>query len=206
MRRVKALATLAVLGLGLCLAGMSTAADDQKKDRGDNQKGGDQEFVQKATACGLAEENLGNLAARLSTNPAVQQFAQRVAQDHATANRQLLQIANQRGLRPATTMDKKHQDLMTQLGKSEGAQFDRSFMKQLVQDHEEAVKLFEREAKDGKDPALKQFASQTLPALRAHLKMARDVADRVGAGERGGEKGGGRDRDRDKDKGRDRDK
>jgi putative membrane protein len=200
MRRVKALAALTALGFGLCLAGMSSAADDKNKDRGDNKKGGDQEFVQKASACGLAEENLGSLAAQLSTNPAVQQFAQRLAQDHRVANRQLLAIANQRGLKVAATMDKKHQDLKSQLNKSQGAEFDRRFMRQMVQDHEDAVKLFEREAKEGKDPALKQFATQTLPALRAHLKMARDIANRVGAGEKGGEKEGGKDKGRDRER------
>jgi putative membrane protein len=200
MRRVKVLATLV---LGLCLAGMSSAVDDQ--DRGDK-KGGDKEFAQKASAAGLAEMNLGNLAAQLSSNPAVQRFAQRLAQDHQQANQQLIQIANRAGLKLAETMDKKHQDLRTRLTKAQGAQFDRLFMRQMVQDHEEAVKLFEREAKDGKDAGLKQFAANTLPALKAHLKMAKEIADRVGAGERGGDKGGDRDKDKGRDKGRDRDR
>src|SRR5690349_22113431 len=39
MRRVKVLAAFLVLGLGLCLAGMSLAADD--KDRGNTQKSSD---------------------------------------------------------------------------------------------------------------------------------------------------------------------
>jgi putative membrane protein len=200
MRRVKVLATLV---LGLCLAGMSSAVDDQ--DRGDK-KGGDKEFAQKASAAGLAEMNLGNLAAQLSSNPAVQRFAQRLAQDHQQANQQLIQIANRAGLKLAETMDKKHQDLRTRLTKAQGAQFDRLFMRQMVQDHEEAVKLFERESKDGKDAALKQYAANTLPALQAHLKMAKEIADRVGAGERGGDKGGDRDKDKGRDKGRDRDR
>jgi len=210
MSRVKALATLAVLGFGLCLAGMSAAADDKDKDRDrrDNQRSGDQEFAQKASAAGLAEENLGNLAAQLSSTPAVRGYAQQIAQDHMRANRQLIQIANQRGLPLAQDMDKKHQELRARLVKAQGAEFDRMFMRHMVQDHEEAVRLFEREAKDGKDPALKQYATLTLPALRAHLKMAKDIANRIGAGERGDEKGGDRDRDRDRDrdKGRDRDK
>jgi len=195
MRRVKALATLVVLGFGLCLAGMSPAADDKDKDREDNKRGGDQEFATKASAAGLAEVNLSNLAVRSATNPAVQQFAQRMVQDHTRANQQLIQIANQKNVRLATNMDKKHQDLMNQLTKSQGAQFDRRYMRQMVQDHEEAVKLFERESKDGNDAALKQFAATALPILRDHLKMARDVANRVGAGDKGG--------DRDKDKGGD---
>jgi len=195
MRRVKALATL-VLGLGL--AGMSLAADDQ--DRGDKKKGGDREFVQKASAAGLAELNLSQLAMRVSTNAAVQQFAQRLIQDHMRSNQLLLQIADRQRLKPAETMDKKHQTLMTDLNKAAGAgaQFDRLFIKHQVEDHEEAVKLFEREAKDGQNAALKQYASKTLPVLREHLKIAKRLADKLGVGEKGGGKGieKGADRDR----------
>jgi putative membrane protein len=185
---MKMLATLMALGLGLCLAGISSAADDKNKD---------QEFAQKASACGLAEVNLGNLAARTSTNPAVQQFAQRMAQDHMRSNQQLIQIANQQGLKLASTMDKKHQTLMTDLTKATGEQFDRRFVQHQLEDHEQAIKCFEEEAKNGKDPALKQFASNMLPILREHQKMAKGLASKLGIsekGEKGNDRGGDRDR------------
>jgi predicted outer membrane protein len=37
--------------------------------------------------------------------------------------------------------------------------------------------LFESEAKNGADSDFKAFAAKTLPALKEHLKMARDLAD-----------------------------
>jgi len=43
----------------------------------------------------------------------------------------------------------------------------------MVKDHEEAVSLFDEEAKTGKDPELKAFAAKTLPTLKDHLKMAK---------------------------------
>ena len=197
MGRVKLLATLMVLGLSLSLAGISAAADDKNKGQDNDKQGGDQEFAQKASACGLAEVNLGNLAARTSINPAVQQFAQRMVQDHMRSNQQLLQIANQRGLRLASAMDKEHQALLTDLTKATGQQFDRRFAQHQLEDHEQAIKLFEQEAKNGKDPALKQFASTMLPILRGHQKMAKRLASRLGVsdkGEKGNDRGGDRDR------------
>jgi putative membrane protein len=48
-------------------------------------------------------------------------------------------------------------------------------MKHMLDDHKEAIALFEREAKHGQDPDLKRFAADTLPTLREHLKLARKV-------------------------------
>jgi putative membrane protein len=45
----------------------------------------------------------------------------------------------------------------------------------MVKDHEEAVVLFASEANDGKDPAVKAWAEKTLPTLREHLRMAREL-------------------------------
>jgi putative membrane protein len=45
----------------------------------------------------------------------------------------------------------------------------------MVQDHIHDVAAFKQEANYGKDPAIKAFASATLPTLTDHLKMARDM-------------------------------
>ncbi len=49
----------------------------------------------------------------------------------------------------------------------------------MVADHETDVKAFEKEAKDGKDPALKQFAAGALPMLHEHLGQARQIHEHL---------------------------
>jgi hypothetical protein len=74
---------------------------------------------------------------------------------------------------------------------------DRRFAQHQLEEHEQAIKLFEQEAKNGKDPALKQFVSNMLPVLREHQKMAKRLASRLGVsdkGEKGNDWGGDRDR------------
>ena len=54
-------------------------------------------------------------------------------------------------------------------------EFDHAYMAGQLADHEEAVSLFTREAKEGKDAELKAFAAKTLPALQEHLQLARHI-------------------------------
>lgn len=183
--------TLALaVAVGLAVTQVARAADDdrgRKEDKGDV----DQHFVQMASASGMAEVNLGTMAARMASNPEVRRFAQKLVADHTKANQELLQIANQKNLRLPERMDKKHQDMAKKFGDLERSRFDKEFLTSQVKDHEEAVKLFERETKDGKDEDLRAFAKKHLPHLKEHLKMAQDLS---------GE--GGRDRDRDRSGGR----
>jgi putative membrane protein len=44
-----------------------------------------------------------------------------------------------------------------------------------VSAHKDAVSLFERYAKGGDNPKLKDWAGKTLPALQHHLAMAEDL-------------------------------
>jgi putative membrane protein len=67
------------------------------------------------------------------------------------------------------------------LARLSGAEFDREFIRNQAKMHDEAVALFEREAGGGKDADLKAFAARTLPTLREHRRMARDISTKVGA-------------------------
>jgi putative membrane protein len=44
-----------------------------------------------------------------------------------------------------------------------------------VSAHKDAVSLFERYAKSGENPKLKDWAGKTLPALQHHLEMAQNL-------------------------------
>ena len=56
-----------------------------------------------------------------------------------------------------------------------GAAFDRGFIESQVKAHQEAITLFEQQAKNGSDADLKAFAQKQLPGLRNHLKQAQDL-------------------------------
>jgi putative membrane protein len=54
-------------------------------------------------------------------------------------------------------------------------------MDDMVEDHEKDVALFEQQAESGEDADLRAFAEETLPTLREHLELAKEVHSQVTA-------------------------
>jgi putative membrane protein len=61
------------------------------------------------------------------------------------------------------------------LSEATGRDFDERFVKLMVKEHEEAVKLFEKAAEDSKDPQIRAFASQHVSSLREHLQESKNL-------------------------------
>jgi putative membrane protein len=135
----------------------------------------DKSFMEKAAEGGMAEVETAKLAQQKAQAPEVKQFADRMVQDHTKANDQLKQIASSKQVQLPDKMDKSAQKEMDRLQKLSGAQFDQEYMKHEVSDHKKDVKEFQKEAKSAKDADVKRFASETLPTLEEHLKMAQNA-------------------------------
>jgi putative membrane protein len=141
----------------------------------------DRDFVTDAAMAGMAEVESSRLAVRKATSPAVRQFAQRMVDDHGSANAELTAFAQSRGMTLPAEVDRSHRKAIDGLDKRSGEDFDRAYMRMQVADHEKSVSRFEKQAKGGKDPELRQWAESKLPALREHLQRARsDDGDRAG--------------------------
>ena len=132
----------------------------------------DKTFATKAAQGGLAEVQTGQLVRQKNASPQAKQFAQTLVQDHTQANDQLQQIAQQKNLNLPQQPSANELSETKKLGGLSGAQLDKQFARYEVQDHKKDIAMFEKEAKSGKDPDLKDFAQKTLPVLRKHLQMA----------------------------------
>jgi putative membrane protein len=86
-----------------------------------------------------------------------------------------MQIAAQKGLSAPSQPAEKHEKMLGQLSKLKGAEFDRAAQQHAVMHHQEDVKLFERASQNLQDAELKAFASKTLPTLKEHLEMAKNL-------------------------------
>ena len=82
----KLLSTATVVATVLFLPALASAQDATKLPAAD------MDFVNQATAAGMAEVDLGKLGAEKATDQSVKQFAQRMVDDHSKANDQLIKI------------------------------------------------------------------------------------------------------------------
>ena len=142
----------------------------------------DRDFIMDTAMSGLAEVELGRWAAQKGSSDAVKQFGQRMVDDHSKANTELMQLASNKGITLPTALDEKHQKDVSKISKLTGADFDKAFSKMMLDDHEKAVKEFEKESTRAADADLKAFATTTLPTLREHLELARTLPGNEGRG------------------------
>jgi putative membrane protein len=136
----------------------------------------DRRFMSDAAADGMAEVELGKLAAEKASSDAVKDFAKRMVEDHSRANAELKALAAAEKVDLPAAPAPPHKALEARLRRLSGAEFDAAYMDAMVKDHEKAVKMFTRESTGGGDPGVKEWAGRKLPALRQHLEMARDLA------------------------------
>ena len=139
----------------------------------------DKEFVSKAGMGGLAEVQMGNLALSKASSADVKAFGQRMVTDHSNANAELAQLATAKGVALPTELAGEEQATMDRLSKLSGAEFDKTYMKDMVEDHEKDVAEFDKASTTAMDGDLKAWAAKTLPTLKEHLQHAKSVSSKL---------------------------
>ncbi|HQU86668.1 MAG TPA: DUF4142 domain-containing protein [Pyrinomonadaceae bacterium] len=132
-------------------------------------------FWTTAAQGGMAEVELGKLAASKATNAEVKKFAQMMVTDHTKANTELKDLAAKNNIVLPTEVNSSQKSLMDDLNKATGADFDKTYVDAMVDDHEEDVEMFEDKAKNSTDPNVKAFAAKTLPTLKKHLETIKAI-------------------------------
>jgi putative membrane protein len=120
----------------------------------------DLEFATKAAQGGIKEVRLGELAQQQAATPEVQQFGQRMVQDHGQANEQLMQISESKGIELPKEMPQEAQQLYDELQQKSGQEFDQAYMDEMVSDHHEDVEAFQHYVEAGRIPTWRASRSR----------------------------------------------
>jgi len=99
--------------------------------------------------------------------------------DHSKANDELKSLATKKNISLPTTLDPKHQSTVQRMQGLSGAEFDRAYVDDMVEDHEADVREFEKQSSDNPDPDVKAFAAKTLPTLRKHLDAIKAIQSKM---------------------------
>jgi putative membrane protein len=74
-----------------------------------------------------------------------------------------------------TDLDAKDRATIDELSKLSEADFDKAYARNTVKDHQEDLNEFASEANNGRKDEIRNFASETIPTLKEHLKLAREM-------------------------------
>ena len=145
---------------------------------------GVQRFINDVVAGNTAEIELSRMASEHATNPEVKQFAQMMVSEHTAAGNSLKQVLTDHKMQVRDVMDEKHRDLSQELSRKTGSEFDHEYMAAMVDDHEHMEGLLENRANEtpNNEPlenAVNMWAAKTLPSVKHHLDMAKQIEDRL---------------------------
>lgn len=154
-----------------------------------------QEWVKDRLVGGMAEVRLGELASQKSQNADVKAFGRMMVQDHTKAGDKLKQIATQVRIQPPTDLDDAHRDQVERLSKLQGAEFDREYINQMVDNHEKTLNAVEdrvdqngddnnptytpKQTDDQFDMKVNQWAAEAAPTVRTHLNKAKEIKTKL---------------------------
>jgi len=134
----------------------------------------DRAFIEKAVKCGLKEVAVSQAVTGRLSNPQLRDFANNMVTDHTAANNELMRLAASKGVVLPSEKDDTMTAKLTEKWSDKSGNVDKKYLSEMIDDHEDAVKLFEKAAKSD-DADIASFAQKTLPTLQHHLSMAKEL-------------------------------
>jgi putative membrane protein len=138
-------------------------------------------FVKQLAIGGMAEVDAGKLASQRAQSKEVKEFAKQMVDDHSKANGKLTSLAKAQSIELPSKPDPEHAAEKAKLEKQDGVRFDSDYMAAQVKDHQKTVQLLQHQINSGQNPAVRQFATETLPVVAHHLEMAKELQAKVAA-------------------------
>lgn len=155
------------IGWGSLLFAQEKAEKKDVPDRG---------FMMYAARDGLYHAEAGKLAVQRGSSEGVKKFGQHEIDHHTQTNDKLAQLASKKGVTLPKKMGTKEREALDKVAKLSGPDFDKAYLEMEIKDHSKDLSIFQKEAKDGKDPDVKAWAAKTVSSIEEHLKMARDLS------------------------------
>lgn len=186
-QRKKYLSSVAVLAVASALATVGVSAQTgSSTDRSGGASGkassagqlqrSDQGMLRDIAEANLAEIATGKLALEKAQSAQVKKFAQTMVDDHATALKEVQQVAQAKGVSLPDEPGLKHKTIAKALQTMDGERFDKQYISQVgVGDHRQTRELLQKTRTNAKDADVKALATKMLPVVEGHLAHAEQM-------------------------------
>jgi len=131
----------------------------------------DHQLIRKITVSNDYEIAIAHQAVVQATQEDVREFAGMMVADHERMESEFMALSQRLGV-VTLRGERRFGDQINELAAKTGGDYDKSFIDEIVDAHEEAIELFEKASKS-QETDFAAFAVQHLPSLREHLSQAR---------------------------------
>ncbi len=141
------------------------------------------QFITMASQSDEFEIQEGRMAQSMGHSSAVRQFGAKMVRDHTMTTNNLHKAIMKAGLDvpPPPPLKPQQTQMVAQLQGLSGAAFDKAYLQQQIQSHQEALALQQGYSKNGDVPAIKAASAKTVPIVQRHLDMAMQMQQAMGA-------------------------
>jgi putative membrane protein len=135
------------------------------------------DFVAKAAASNMYEIEAAKLAQAKAKNAEVKKFAAMMVADHTKSSADLNKAIADSGqtITPPAALPADLQNKLDDLNKA--PEFDKAYVDNQVDAHQDTLNLLQRYAQDGDVPAIKTFAANTAPVVQKHYDEVKTLRD-----------------------------
>ena len=131
-------------------------------------------FIKNGIEGGLTEIKASTIAQTTSKNMRVVNFAKMMITDHTSAGNELMKVESSKLMDKVDTISGDHQQMIAALAARSGADFDKAYMKMMIDDHKKTIQLF-TDASYNTSQTIQNFAKKNLPVIRMHLDSANAI-------------------------------
>lgn len=139
----------------------------------------DAQFLVNAAEINLEEIQLGQLAQQIGRTTHVKELGRMMEKSHSKALLDLTALAKSKMITIPGSPTDHAQDAYKTLNEKSGNDFDKAYVDMMVSGHKDAIAAFEKASHDCNDTDIKNWASASLPDLRAHLDHSIDCQKKV---------------------------
>ena len=132
------------------------------------------DFLIKSADARMMNAQVGLLAIEKGTNSVIRDFGLRIMKDHSLLLEKIKKLASQRDIYLPDQLSTKKVGDHRNLSKENGRDFDKTFIKMIIVDHERDLKLF-KSAAQCNDPEVSAFAKRYLPLIQSDLEKIKKI-------------------------------
>jgi putative membrane protein len=136
----------------------------------------DMKFIMVAHSSTVLEIESSRLALQNASSQAVKDYAQMMIDHHTMSAQEMKQMLSTKGVViPDSAVLDRYRSKIEMLRGLQGADFDKAYMRIMVDAHEEDLDEYEDETTDARDADIRAFTAKMMPTLRTHYTRAREI-------------------------------